>query len=59
MKINDLLKNPVLKKGMGIVSIVFTGLVAVTGALADKQREKEFEEMKKDIETLKSERGES
>lgn len=57
--LKSIIKNPALKKGMGIASVVFTGVVAIAGAIADQQREKEFEDLKKDIAKLKSEKGEA
>ena len=52
MKIN--LKNPALKKGLGIASIVFSGLVAVVGAIADQKQAQEFEDMKKVVSELQN-----
>lgn len=57
--LKEIIKSPALKKGMGVASVIFTGVVAIAGAIADQQREKEFETLKKDIEILKSERGEA
>lgn len=57
--LKEILTNPALKKGMGVASVIFTGVVAIAGAIADQQREKEFEDLKKDIAKLKSERGEA
>lgn len=48
----DIFKSPGLKKGLGIVSIGITGIMAVMNALSDQKREQEFEEMKKTIAKL-------
>lgn len=42
----DIIKNPAVKKGLGIASALFMGVVAVSNALSDQKREKEFEDMK-------------
>lgn len=57
--LKEIIKSPALKKGMGVASVIFTGVVAIAGAIADQQREREFEDLKKDIAELKSERGEA
>lgn len=54
MKIMNAINNPAVKKGMGIASAVFTGVVAVAGALADQKKAAEFEEMKKTLAELKN-----
>lgn len=48
------LNNPGLKKGLGIASVVFAGLMAVANALSDQKREQEFEEMKKTLSELQN-----
>lgn len=57
--LKEIIKSPALKKGMGVASVIFTGVVAIAGAIADQQREQEFESLKKDVAKLKSERGEA
>ena len=52
MKIN--LNSPALKKGMGIASALFMGVVAVASALSDQQKDREFEEMKKTLAELQN-----
>lgn len=48
------IQNPIAKKGLGIASALFMGVVAVSSALSEQKREKEFEDMKKTISELKS-----
>lgn len=48
------IKSPIVKKGLGIASALVMGVVAVSNALSDQKREKEFEDMKKAISELKS-----
>lgn len=43
-----------VKKGLGIASVVVTGVVAVVNALSDQKKEAEFEGMKKAIEELQN-----
>lgn len=43
-----------VKKGLGIASIVMTGLVAVVSALSDQKKAAEFDDMKKAIEELQN-----
>lgn len=52
MKLTDLIKNPVLKKGLGITSTIVMCIAAVGNVLAEKDREQEFEEMKKTLKEL-------
>lgn len=58
MKLN-IVKNPALKKGLGVASAVVMGIVTISQALADRQREEEFEDLKKTVSELKSKNGES
>lgn len=51
MKLN-IIKNPALKKGLGVAAAIFTGIVAVGNALSDQKKEQEFEEMKKALAEL-------
>lgn len=53
MRINELVKNPVFKKGIGIASAVIAGIIAMSDTIAEQKRDEEFEEMKKQIEELK------
>ena len=55
----DIIKNPAFKKALGIISVAFAGIAAVSSALSDLKKEqenekkdKEFEEMKKKISEL-------
>lgn len=50
----DIFKSPVLKRGLGVASVIFTGIVAVTGAVSDRKKEQEFEDMKKAISELQN-----
>ena len=52
MKINNLIKNPVFKKGIGIASAVIAGIIAMSDTITEQKRDEEFEEMKKQIEEL-------
>ena len=54
MKLDQIFKNPSLQKGLGVASALFMGVVAVSNALSDQKKEKEFEEMKKAISKLQS-----
>ena len=55
MRINNLIKSPVFKKGIGIASAVIAGIIAMSDTIAEQKRDDEFEEMKKQIKELKSE----
>ena len=48
----DIIKNPAFKKGLGIISVAFAGITAVSSALSDKKRDQEFEELKKAVSEL-------
>lgn len=52
MKFN--LNNSAFQKALGVASVVFAGVVAVSNALSEQKKEAEFEEMKKAISELKS-----
>lgn len=52
MKINNLIKSPVFKKGIGIASAVIAGIIAMSDTIAEQKRDDEFEEMKKQIAEL-------
>lgn len=52
MRINNLIKSPVFKKGIGIASAVITGVIAMSDTIAEQKRDDEFEEMKKQIAEL-------
>lgn len=53
MRINNLIKSPAFKKGIGIASAVIAGVIAMSDTIAEQKRDDEFEEMKKQIEELK------
>lgn len=50
----DFIKKPAIKKGLGIASVLFTGLVAVSGAISDRKKEQEFEDLKKAVSDLQN-----
>lgn len=52
MKFNEFINNPILKKGLGYAGIVVAGAVAMVNAVADQQKDKEFEELKKTVSEL-------
>ena len=53
MRINNLIKSPVFKKGIGIASAVIAGVIAMSDTIAEQKRDDEFEEMKKQIAELR------
>ena len=50
----EILKNPAVKKGMGIASAVVSGLIAVDSKLSSQKKEAEYEALKKTVEELKN-----
>ena len=52
MRINNLIKSPVFKKGIGIASAVIAGIIAMSDTITEQKRDEEFEEMKKQIKEL-------
>lgn len=50
MKING----DALKKGLGVLSVIAAGAVAVANALSDQKKEAEFEGLKKAVEELQN-----
>ena len=50
----EILKNPAVKKGIGIASAVASGLIAVDGKLSSQKKEAEYEALKKTVEELKN-----
>ena len=52
MKFNDIINNPGLKKGLGIASVIFAGVAAISNAVADQKKEQEFEDLKKAVSDL-------
>ncbi len=48
----DVFKNPAVKKGLGVASVIFAGVAAISNALSDQKKDKEFEDMKKAISEL-------
>lgn len=52
MKFNDLIKNPALRKGVGVASTVIACIAAVGEVISNQKKEEEFEEMKKRVEEL-------
>lgn len=54
MKIKDIINNPILKSVGKYAGLAVTAVVAVSGALADQKREKEFEDLKKTVADLQN-----
>ena len=52
MKFKEIVNNPGLKKGLGIASVVFAGVAAISNAMADQKKEQEFEDLKKAVADL-------
>lgn len=52
MRINELIKSPVFKKGVGIASAVIAGIIAMSDTIAEQKRDDEIEEMKSQIKKL-------
>lgn len=52
MKFNDIVKSPILKKGLGIAGVVVAGIAAMSNAISDQKREQEFEELKEAVKEL-------
>lgn len=48
--------NPKYKKTFGVLSILVAGVMAIAEAIEEQRRDKEIEDMKKEIEQLKGER---
>ena len=48
----NVVKNPTVKKTFSVVSVIFTGVVAVSGALEEQQREREFRQLKRKVSEL-------
>ena len=46
--------NPILKKGLGVASVVFAAIVAASNAMSDQKKDQEFEEMKKALSELQN-----
>ena len=54
MKIKDFINSPGLKKGVGIASVIFAGVAAISNALTDQNKEQEFEDLKKAVSELQN-----
>lgn len=52
MKFN--MDNPMLKKGLGVASVVFAAIVAASNAMSEQKKDREFESMKKALEELQN-----
>lgn len=52
MKVNDIIKNPILKKSLGIAGVVVAGIAAMSNAMSDQKREQEIEELKEAVKEL-------
>ena len=48
----NFIKNPGFQKGLGIAAAIFAGIGAVSSALSDQKKEREFEELKKTVSEL-------
>lgn len=48
----NILGNETFKKGLGVASVIFAGVAAISNALSDRKKEAEFEYMKKAISEL-------
>ena len=55
MKFNDLIQNQALRKGIGVASTLIACIAAVGEVINAEKKEREFEEMKKQIEELRKE----
>lgn len=56
MKINDLIQNPALRKGIGVASTLIACIAAVGEVISNQKKEEEFEEMKKQIAELQTQK---
>ena len=54
MKIKDIINSPGLKKGVGIASVIFAGVAAISNALNNQKKEQEFEDLKKAVSELQN-----
>ncbi len=54
MKFKDIINSPVLKTVGKYAGLAATAVIAVSGALADQKKEKEFEELKKKVDELQN-----
>lgn len=54
LPVKEIIGNPAFKKSMSVVGVAFTGVSAVAGALAEKKKDAEFEELKKTVAELKA-----
>lgn len=52
MKFKDIINSPILKTVGKYAGVAVTAVVAVSSALADQKREKEFEDLKKTVADL-------
>lgn len=52
MNFKGIINSPILKTVGKYAGVVVTGVLAITGALADQKKEKEFEELKKTVSEL-------
>ena len=54
MKIKDIINNPGFKKGVGVASVLFAGITAISSAISDQKKEQEFEDLKKAVSDLQN-----
>ena len=52
MNFKDFINNPILKKGLGYAGVVVAGVAAISNALSDQKKEKEFKELKEAVSEL-------
>lgn len=52
MKIKDVFNSPILKSVAKYAGVAVAGIAAVSGALSDQKREREFEDLKKQVADL-------
>lgn len=52
MNFKDIINSPILKTVGKYAGVAITAVVAVSGALSDQKKEKEFEELKKTVSEL-------
>ena len=52
MKFGEIVKNPIFQKGLGYVGVVVAGVAAISNALSDQKKEKEFKELKEAVSEL-------
>lgn len=59
MKIKDLINSPFLRTASKYAGVAIAGVAAISGALADQRKEKEFEDLKKQVADLQKDKEEN